>query len=198
MDNIDDPVGITRSIAESIQDQIKTQKFTDVKLKSRGDRGLIVRARVDGKMQEVARYNLPARDLRDIIIEKDAEVPQVDQTARAWEREQEEEEERERPAKLEVGIFANPQRGVVPLTVSFDCRISGGLDPYKVTWTVQNERGDADTFKTERFKYTWQKYGQYQVSLGVSDASRQFASESIIIYVDQEPGSKKGPPKDAF
>ena len=93
--------------------------------------------------------------------------------------------EREQPTDpLTVEINSNGAQGVAPATFEFDATISGGTEPYTISWNFGDgsERSDEQTVS-----HIFDEAGTYSVVLSITDSEGQTASDSVEITVEDAP-----------
>ncbi len=86
-------------------------------------------------------------------------------------------------ALLSASIHANNQKGVKPLSVSFNVTVTGGVAPYSYTWYPEGS-GNTSAFTTVPFlNYTYVAAGNYTALVTVKDNAGNVVSSSVAIEV---------------
>src|SRR5919108_3606579 len=85
---------------------------------------------------------------------------------------------------LTAEIISNGTQGVAPATFEFQANITGGAPPYSYTWDFGDGSEGSDEQTVE---HTFEEAGTYDVSLVVTDADNEEASNSIEISVEELP-----------
>jgi PKD repeat protein len=115
---------------------------------------------------------------------------------------QEEEEEEETVAPEEqdeestelfaAEIISNATEGVAPATFEFDANITGGTEPYTISWDFDDDGSEEESDDEEQtVLHTFEEAGTYNVTLTPTDSEDQNASDSIEINVE-EPSAGEG------
>gem|GEM_PF-1763432 len=86
-------------------------------------------------------------------------------------------------AVLFVDSSANVSSGDAPLEVLFGVDVSGGEEPYLITWSI----GETVISNSAMFTYTFDSVGDYMVKLVVTDDSGQFNGSDLFISVSAPP-----------
>ena len=89
------------------------------------------------------------------------------------------EEEFIEPLKAE--IISNNTEGIAPTTFEFEANITGGIEPYSINWDFDD--GGKSNDKT--VSHTFDRAGTYNITLDVTDAGDQTASDSFEIQVEE-------------
>ena len=85
---------------------------------------------------------------------------------------------------LTAEIISNGTQGVAPATFEFQANITGGAPPYSYTWDFGDGSEGSDEQTVE---HTFEEAGTYDVSVVVTDADNEEASNSIEISVEEPP-----------
>ena len=103
--------------------------------------------------------------------------------------EEEELAEEESTELLTVGIISNATEGVAPATFEFQANLTGGTEPYTISWDF----GDGSEGSDEQsVVHTFEEAGTYNVTLAATDTDNQNASDSIEINVEAPPTEEGG------
>ena len=98
-------------------------------------------------------------------------------------------EEVEEPANLlTVDIISNGTEGVAPATFEFEANITGGAEPYSISWNF-NDSGEESEEQT--VLHTFDEAGTYNVTLTITDSEGQTASASIEITIKEPPPAEE-------
>jgi PKD repeat protein len=89
---------------------------------------------------------------------------------------------------LTVEIISNGTQGVAPTTFEFEANITGGTEPYSISWDFGD---DSEESEEETVVHTFDEAGTYNVTLAVTDSEDQNASVSLEINVE-EPAEEEG------
>jgi PKD repeat protein len=87
--------------------------------------------------------------------------------------------------ELDVWIEAEPDEGPPPLRVQFTSEVESDVEnggPYRYEWDF----GDAGSSKEANPVYTYQKLGEYTVTLVVRDDKGNNGSDEIDVWVEEE------------
>jgi PKD repeat protein len=109
-------------------------------------------------------------------------APEVEQTvlvARAAQAEQEEAAD-----ILTVEMISNGTEGVAPATFEFEADITGGTQPYTISWDFEDGSGGGDE---ETVLRTFSEAGSYNIAVTAADSIGQTTSDSIEITVEVPP-----------
>jgi PKD repeat protein len=85
---------------------------------------------------------------------------------------------------LTAEIISNATQAFAPATIRLDANITGGALPYSYTWDFGDGSEGSDEQTVE---HTFEEAGTYDVSLVVTDADNEEASNSIEISVEEPP-----------
>jgi PKD repeat protein len=85
---------------------------------------------------------------------------------------------------LTAEIISNATQAFAPATIRLDANITGGAPPYSYTWDFGDGSEGSDEQTVE---HTFEEAGTYDVSLVVTDADNEEASNSIEISVEEPP-----------
>ncbi|HEX6253107.1 MAG TPA: PKD domain-containing protein [Nitrososphaera sp.] len=103
--------------------------------------------------------------------------------------EEEELAEEESIELLTVGIISNGTEGVAPATFEFQANLTGGTEPYTISWDF----GDGSEGSDEQtVLHTFEEAGTYNVTLAATDTDNQNASDSIEINVEEPAVEEEG------
>ena len=85
---------------------------------------------------------------------------------------------------LTAEIISNATEGVAPATFEFQANLTGGTEPYSYVWSF----GDGSEGSDEQNPvYTFDEAGTYNVTLTVTDAEQNEASDSLEVSVTEPP-----------
>src|SRR5215207_8530964 len=93
-----------------------------------------------------------------------------------------------RTEPLTVEITSSDAEGVAPATFEFEAEITGGMEPYAISWdfgdgSVESDEDDDD----ETVEHTFEEAGRYNVDAIVTDSSGRTTSDTILITVEPPP-----------
>src|ERR671922_30828 len=123
----------------------------------------------------------PAANVTDGTLTNETVTPPALEEEEATEEELGEAESTE---LLTAEIISNATEGVAPATFEFQANITGGAPPYSYTWDFGDGSEGSDEQTVE---HTFEEAGTYDVSLVVTDADNEEASNSIEISVEEPP-----------
>jgi PKD repeat protein len=83
---------------------------------------------------------------------------------------------------LIVEIISNSTEGVAPATFEFEANITGGTEPYTISWDFDDDSEESDE---ETVLHTFEEAGTYNVNLTATDSEDQTAYDSIEINVEE-------------
>ena len=89
------------------------------------------------------------------------------------------------PPLTAVEIISSGTVGVAPATFEFEAEVTGGMEPYAISWDFGD--GSVEVDDDETVEHTFDVAGTYNVDLTVIDSSGQSASDSILITVEEPP-----------
>src|SRR5215203_477975 len=96
--------------------------------------------------------------------------------------EEEELAEEESTELLTVGIISNGTESVVPATFEFQANLTGGIEPYTISWDFGDGSEESDE---QTVLHTFEEAGTYNVTLAATDTDNQNAFDSIEISVEE-------------
>jgi PKD repeat protein len=85
---------------------------------------------------------------------------------------------------LIVEITSNRTRGVAPATFEFEADVTGGTQPYTYSWDFDD--GSEESDEEAPVEHTFDEAGTYNVTLTVTDAADQTATDILKISVIEE------------
>ena len=85
---------------------------------------------------------------------------------------------------LTVEIISNGTEGVVPATFEFEADITGGTEPYTISWDFGDGSGGSDG---KTVLLTFSEAGTYNIAVTAADSTGQTASDTIEITVEGPP-----------
>jgi PKD repeat protein len=93
-----------------------------------------------------------------------------------------------RTEPLTVEIISSDTEGVAPATSEFEADITGGMEPYTISWDfgAGSEESDDDG-GDETVEHTFDIAGTYNVDAIVTDSAGRTVSDSILITVEPPP-----------
>jgi PKD repeat protein len=83
---------------------------------------------------------------------------------------------------LTAEIISNGTQGVAPTTFEFQANLTGGTEPYTISWDFDDDSEESDE---QNVVHTFEEAGTYDITLTVTDSEDQTASDSIEITVDE-------------
>jgi PKD repeat protein len=84
---------------------------------------------------------------------------------------------------LTAEIISNGTQGVAPATFDFEANITGGTEPYTISWDFGDDSEESDNEET--VSHTFDEAGTYNVTLTATDSEDQNASVSLEINVEE-------------
>src|SRR5918999_2724453 len=88
---------------------------------------------------------------------------------------------------LTVEIIASDTEDTAPATFEFEANVTGGTEPYVISWDFGDGTEEEDDEEDEDVEHTFDEAGSYSVSLTVTDSRGESASDSIGITVEEAP-----------
>jgi plastocyanin len=92
------------------------------------------------------------------------------------------EEEPTDPLTVEI-ISNGTEGGVAPATFEFEADVTGGTEPYTISWDFDDESEESNE---ETVLHTFEEAGTYNVNLTATDSEDQTASDIIEINVEEQ------------
>jgi hypothetical protein len=135
---------------------------------------------------EVAQASAAAEEEEEEVEEDEgAGAVAVGEPKQAKEKEPSPAAEEKEPADvLTVEIISNSIEGVVPAAFKFDTLITGGTEPYTISWDF----GDGgEESNGESGLLTFNEAGTYTIAVSATDSSGQTASDNIEVTVEEPP-----------
>jgi PKD repeat protein len=83
---------------------------------------------------------------------------------------------------LTAEIISNGTQGVAPATFEFQANLTGGTEPYTISWDFDDDSEESDE---QNVVHTFEEAGTYNITLSVTDSEDQTASDSIEITVEE-------------
>ena len=83
---------------------------------------------------------------------------------------------------LTAEIISNGTQGVAPATFEFQANLTGGTEPYTISWDFDDDSEESDE---QNVVHTFEEAGTYNITLTVTDSEDQTASDSIEINVEE-------------
>jgi PKD domain len=91
------------------------------------------------------------------------------------------------PQALTVKIISNGTQGIAPATFEFQANVTGGTEPYAISWNFGDDSEEESSDDSEEtVLHTFDEAGSYNVTLTITDTGDQTASDSIEIQVEEE------------
>jgi PKD repeat protein len=81
-----------------------------------------------------------------------------------------------------VEILSNGMEGEAPATFEFGAHITGGTEPYTISWDFGDGSEGSDE---ETVEHTFEEPGTYNVVVTITDSNDQTASDSLEITVEE-------------
>ena len=88
-----------------------------------------------------------------------------------------------------VEIVSNGMEGVAPATFEFGAHITGGTEPYAISWDFGDGTDGSDE---QSVVHTFDEDGTYNVAVTITDSDGQTASDSLEIIVEETPTDEEG------
>jgi hypothetical protein len=98
------------------------------------------------------------------------------------------------PEPLTAEIRSNATVGFAPATFRFDAIVTGGTEPYIYNWDF----GDDSNSNEQTVVHTYNEPGTYTVSLTVTDANEQQATDTLQVNVNERPPPSPSTPKEVI
>ena len=86
---------------------------------------------------------------------------------------------------LSVRLTSTPKSGEAPLSVTFNAVTKGGSEPYVVNYNF----GDGTSYEGQSLIHTFQRAGQYNVTVSVTDSSANVTEAWAVVSVSPAPAS---------
>jgi PKD repeat protein len=86
---------------------------------------------------------------------------------------------------LIVETIPSGTEGVAPATFEFEAEVTGGMEPYAISWDFGD--GSVEVDDDETVEHTFDVAGTYSVGAIVADSSGRTTSDSILITVEPPP-----------
>src|SRR5919106_1442905 len=96
--------------------------------------------------------------------------------------EEEELAEEEATGILTAEIISNSTEGVAPATFEFQANITGGTEPYAISWNFDDGSEESDE---QTVLHTFEEAGIYNVVLTITDENGEEASDNLEITVNE-------------
>jgi PKD repeat protein len=94
---------------------------------------------------------------------------------------------------LTVEITSNDTEAIAPATFEFEADITGGIEPYTISWNFDDGSSEESDDDVDVVNHTFEEAGSYDVNVTVTDSRRQSASDSTEITVEEE---EEAPPAE--
>ena len=95
---------------------------------------------------------------------------------------------------LTVDITSSDTEGgeaAAPATIEFEADISGGIEPYTISWNFGDDGSSEESDGDDVVDHTFEEAGSYDVGLTVTDSIGQSASDSMEITVEEAPADEE-------
>jgi PKD repeat protein len=96
---------------------------------------------------------------------------------------------------LTVEITSNNTEAIAPATFEFEADITGGIEPYTISWNFDDGSSEESDDDVDVVNHTFEEAGSYDVNVTVTDSRRQSASDSTEITVEEEE-EEEAPPAE--
>jgi Tol biopolymer transport system component/PKD repeat protein len=90
------------------------------------------------------------------------------------------------PDPLTVEISSDDTQGDAPATFEFEAMVTGGTQPYTYSWDFGDATTEEESIEPTT-SHTYDESGTYTVTLTVTDANGQQASDSLEVTVNEPP-----------
>ena len=90
-----------------------------------------------------------------------------------------------RTEPLTVETISSGTVGVAPATFEFEAEVTGGMEPYAISWDFGD--GSVEVDDDETVEHIFDVAGTYNVGASITDSSGRTASDRILITVDPPP-----------
>jgi PKD repeat protein len=87
---------------------------------------------------------------------------------------------------LTVELTSNDTEAIAPATFEFEADITGGIEPYTISWNFDDGSSEESDDDVDVVNHTFEEAGSYDVNVTVTDSRRQSASDSTEITVEEE------------
>ena len=89
---------------------------------------------------------------------------------------------------LTVDIISNGTEGIAPATFEFQADITGGTEPYAISWDFDDDEGSSEESEDDEqdILHTFDEAGTYNVTLSITDSEDLTASDSIEITIEEQ------------
>ena len=88
---------------------------------------------------------------------------------------------------LTVEINSDDTEGVAPATFDFEADVTGGMEPYTISWGFDEASDEEDEEDDDTVDHTFDEPGNYTVTATIRDSTGQTVSDSILITVEPPP-----------
>jgi PKD repeat protein len=92
-----------------------------------------------------------------------------------------------RTEPLTVEITSGDIEGVAPATFEFEGEVTGGMEPYAISWDFGDDGSSEEIDDDDDVEHTFDVAGTYNVGAIVTDSSGRTASDRILITVEPPP-----------
>jgi hypothetical protein len=93
---------------------------------------------------------------------------------------------------LTVEIIPNATEGIAPATIAFDSKVTGGTAPYTYQWRALGVILEAEFHNAAGFVKELPSPNSFYFILNVTDSKGQTASDTVAIYIKEQPSEGGG------
>ena len=95
------------------------------------------------------------------------------------------------PLTVEITSSDETEEGIAPATFEFEASVTGGIEPYTISWDFDGSSGsgseEVEEENSETIEHTYDIAGVYNARVSVTDSTGRTASDTILIIVDEPP-----------
>jgi Ca2+-binding RTX toxin-like protein len=97
-------------------------------------------------------------------------------------------EEPTSPLTVEITSSDTEGEAIAPATIEFEADITGGIEPYAISWDFGDDGGTSSEESDEQtVVHTYNEPGAYIVALNVTDANSRQATDTLQVTVNEPP-----------